>query len=115
MLELYNETKREARKQHGCILCAEQINKGEEYIMCSGKYDGEFFGYCLHPGCKSIVDAYCSYFGENEWNEDEIREWLSDGCISCPHGADGDDDCEESVFRCARIRDWMRRGDGDGR
>lgn len=47
-----SERKQRARKQHKCVLCCEQIEKGEIYVRRSGVYDNEFLTSKMHIECE---------------------------------------------------------------
>ena len=105
MLEFFDTTCRKARKEHKCQLCGEVISKGETYVYETGKYDGDFFARHLHPECKKMIDACCDFYGENEYTEDGVYEYISEEyCYDCVHGQRQEDDCEvKNTFRCPEI------------
>lgn len=105
MLEFYNTRYPKAMKQHKCEFCGKIIEKGERYFYYAGKYDGRFFTtkYCLI--CEKITSEYCSEI-DNEYDEDEVREWLHDKhCHDCKHGGRFDDDCEHAETQCPAVRE----------
>lgn len=97
MLEFCTSTEPRARKEHKCDLCRRVILAGTKYVRCSGKLDGYFFDTKLHTECQEIIDDYCSYYGENEWDEDGVFYWIQlNLCDSCSER----DECEKSVIDC---------------
>ena len=110
MLEFYNTRYPKAMKQYKCEFCGKIIEKGERYFYYAGKYDGRFFTtkYCLI--CEKITSEYCSEV-DNEYDEDEVREWLHDKyCHGCKHSGNGEDDCEVTELSCSIIREKYKEG-----
>lgn len=97
MLEFYSEKERTARIQHKCSLCCGEIHSGEQYMYCSGKYDGDFFYRKYHMECSKVIYEYCEYTGENEYSTDDVMEWWQDSkCKTCKkrYITDCDSDCD---------------------
>ena len=67
--EFINETKRRAVKKHICCECKSEINKGDDYYVITGKWDGEIRTYKTCEKCidlrDSMVEAgYCPPIGD---------------------------------------------------
>ena len=109
-LEFYTASFPKARKQYKCDLCGETIEPGQQYSCFSGKYDGEMFTSRNCMICDRMIVTYCGDVGENEYDEDAIREWLSEKyCEDCPHGRNTADDCAHIETRCPHIRNRFEK------
>jgi len=65
--------------------------------------------YCLD--CERIIDEYGSETGCCEYDDWEIRDWLSDKfCHKCCHGAGDQDDCEVLEIQCPFILTELKKG-----
>ncbi len=118
-LEFYTASFPKARKKHECDLCGKTIEPGEQYSCFTGKYDGKIFTSRNCMTCHAIIKAYCAEYDETEYDEDEIREWLSEKyCEDCPHGINAADDCAHIETHCKHIRDRFSvegvNGNADG-
>jgi hypothetical protein len=58
MCDFYRKETRKSRKEHTCCECGEIIQKGEEYEVSSGKYDGRFFFNKTCAICDEIKMAF---------------------------------------------------------
>lgn len=106
MLEFSSSSTPIANKIHICDLCGEEIQKGEKYSRFSGKYDGYMFDAKHHLLCAHIIGEYCEWACDNEYDNDNVIDWLRDTiCSDCKHSwyGDGNDDCDASVFLCPKI------------
>ena len=52
--QVYCEVKRKARKDHSCYECRGVIKQGEQYVYCSGIWDGPD-SYKLCPECHALM------------------------------------------------------------
>lgn len=48
-----------ARKQHHCCECGDVIEKGEEYQVASGCWDGSWYHFKTCSFCVMLRDTYC--------------------------------------------------------
>jgi hypothetical protein len=46
------------RKAHRCIWCGEDIAKGDECVVATGLFDGEFYCNRFHPECDGAALEY---------------------------------------------------------
>ena len=84
--EFYNSETRKARKQHKCCECGRSISPGDEYIVSSGKYEGEFFSVKTCATCDEILRAFSCGGGclhECLWDDmhDYVFPELTTGCL----------------------------------
>ncbi len=67
MPEMYSAVERKARKRHSCVECSAWIEPGETYLLCSGKWDGDFMSHKQHldcaKACMVIRDSETMYGG----------------------------------------------------
>jgi hypothetical protein len=74
------DTKRKARKSHGCLICGEDIEPGEVYIERFG-FRGEPVHMRMHPECESFThdwtDMDWESFSTGDVSRDEIRATAS--------------------------------------
>lgn len=64
--ELYDETKRTARKSHQCACCFRKIEPGSQYMDCTGKWDGDFGRYRIHMVCHDLyLQLNDIFYGES--------------------------------------------------
>ena len=103
MLEFYSYSTPVARKEHTCELCGSVIHPKQKYYRCSGKYDGMFFDSCYCLNCNNIITEFCCEV-DNEWDEDSIREYLSDKyCSRCDWFNPDFEECDKDVLTCSHI------------
>lgn len=81
----YSAINRVARKEHKCCECKTPIHRGEKYVECTGKWEGDVETFRQHvdccAACMRIRDVYmggeeCVPFGalmETYFNEREGR------------------------------------------
>jgi len=113
MLEFSTVTTPVAKKQYKCSLCGRAINKGEKYSRFEGKNDGEMFSEKHHLFCVDIIDKYCRWAGDQEYDVDSVLEWAHEfGCADCPHAPWKEDDCDKSVFDCDIARKALGKEQG---
>lgn len=115
MLEFSKMTTPVARKEHKCSLCGDLIRIGERYDRFSGKDGGIMFDLKHHLMCREIIQQYCSYLGEFEYDNDDIIYWVEEMvCGDCEHSrfGDGADDCETSIFRCPKVIERFSKKEG---
>lgn len=99
MVEFYNREQRKGRKDYVCQLCGRRIRAGREHIYESGKYDGEIFSNRRHIHCDAVLEAFWDAASADEWDEQEVCEYVRDAvCSACPLWHD--DSCEESPYWC---------------
>lgn len=105
MLEFSKHTNPIAKKKHQCSLCYGDIRAGEKYDRFCGLYDGAFFDLKHHLICSDIINEYCDYIGEDEYNNDNVIDWVSEiVCGDCIHNQDGLEDCNISnLFLCPKV------------
>lgn len=85
MSEFYSEKIVKVRKPRQCAGCCQMIGKGEQALTYSGKFDGEFGSFTLHPECRvaelawnKMAGTYNDEFvGLSELDADEWQ-WLLD-------------------------------------
>lgn len=78
MPEFYADSEIVAKKLHHCSECSAPIEKGERYLYCRGKWDGEFSVYKQHILCwkaclhiRDEQDGECIPFGGlMQWRRD---------------------------------------------
>ena len=106
-LEFSNATTPTARKTYECDLCCSSIHEGEKYSRFCGKYDGEMFDIKHHLLCAEIIGQYCNYIGDDEYDEDNVREWVQETvCVGCEHYEEDREDftpCTCSTFQCPKV------------
>jgi hypothetical protein len=83
MSEFYSEQIVKVRKPRPCAGCSQRIEKGERALTYSGKFEGDFGSFTLHPDCREaelawnkMAGTYADEFialGELEADE---WEWL---------------------------------------
>lgn len=107
MLEFSSHSYPVARKEHRCDLCCSEIKVGEEYSRFSGMYEGRFFDHKHHLLCERIISQYCDHVGDNEYDNDNVIDWVTEiVCGDCEHSHydDGADDCSFSnMFVCPKV------------
>jgi len=54
MAEFSRKESRKARKEHICDECMGKISPGEEYVIITGRWEGEFDSYKFCRGCDNI-------------------------------------------------------------
>jgi len=54
----YREKKLRAAKQHTCIECEQDINKGEEFMFCSILGDRSIHNYNMCLDCHAVIDVF---------------------------------------------------------
>jgi hypothetical protein len=113
MVEFFTATEPTARKQHICDLCGRPINVGEKYSRFEGKADGEMFCTKNHLFCADVIERYCQWAGENEYDIDSANEW-AEGVAwgNCQHSQWADDDCGKSFWDCEIARKALEDCDG---
>lgn len=117
MLEFSSGSVPTARKEHTCDLCNGFISVGEKYVRFAGKFDGFMFDTKHHLLCSSIIDEYCEWACDNEYDNDAVIDWLRETvCGGCEHSwyGDGNDDCDAELFLCQRVIARFKKKDGDG-
>lgn len=62
--EFYVEYERTARKEHHCYECESIIEKGEKYLICAGKWDGEVRSYKICDFCQKAYSVALQDFSE---------------------------------------------------
>lgn len=70
--EMYQAIERVCRKPRPCCECSAPILAGERYLLCTGKWEGQFDSHSQHllcaEACMFIRDAFqdgeCICFGE---------------------------------------------------
>lgn len=85
MAEFYSEKIVSVRKPRPCEGCGQMIGKGERALTYSGKFDGDFGSFTLHPECRvaelawnKMADTYADEFvGLSELEPDDWQ-WLLD-------------------------------------
>ena len=94
MGEFIAEVDRVARKTHRCCECRREIQRGEQYRVESGKWDGEFCTYKTCADCLSLRDVYFCGFEYTALRErlmeyiDEVDgELLDDRILKLTPGA----------------------------
>lgn len=84
---------RSAKKEHECYLCGQKIEKGEQYRILTGVFDGDFYSLKLHGQCHCMVEAYFAetdyYLNSDEgWDDqivmDFVNQWLKEDGIEPP-------------------------------
>lgn len=83
MAEFYSEKIVKVRKPRQCGGCCQMIEKDEQALTYSGKFDGEFGSFTLHPDCREAELAwnkmtgtyYDEFVGLSDLDADEW-EWL---------------------------------------
>lgn len=80
MSEFYSEKIVKVRKPRRCDGCGTMLNKGDEALTYSGKFDGDFGSFSLHPDCREAELAWNAmadtYLGEFIGLSDlEADEW----------------------------------------
>lgn len=78
-----NETRRKARKEHYCALCALPIMIGEYYYAVQSEHMG-FHGYSLHTHCREVVLEYTEANHTDYWDIECIDEYIVEKyCCHC--------------------------------
>lgn len=116
-MEFFNDTRNVARKPHKCEACGRTIEAGELYRRQSGKWEGDFFTRAWCCDCEAIMEYYFEHIAmESEFDYWEVQDEIADRfCHACPHGGNGDDDCEEkAVWHCQRVLNAIREVGGGG-
>jgi len=54
-MEVGDVTKHKGNKDHKCAWCGEIIPKGEEFIHCKGKWEGDWQNWRMHLECDNAV------------------------------------------------------------
>ena len=108
MLEFSTHKTLTAKKNHICELCGGVLATGEKYSRFCGKYDGYMFDTKLHFLCENIIGAYCRYIDDNEYSDDEVRDWLEETCCAdCEHCDEEREDycppCPYVITTCPKI------------
>lgn len=70
---------RSAKKEHECYLCGQKIEKGEQYRILTGVFDGDFYNLKLHGQCHCMVEAYWAeqeYYDEG-WDDTMVMEFIN--------------------------------------
>ena len=70
MTTILSESRPNARKEHYCVWCGEQILKGEVYARQTLIFDGEFQSNCYHVECIEAApyhDDWAGGFGIGEY------------------------------------------------
>ena len=83
MTDFYSEKLVKVRKSRRCDGCGSMLNKGDEALVYSGKFDGDFGSFSLHPDCREaelawnkMADTYpCEFTGLHNLEADEWP-WL---------------------------------------
>lgn len=103
MLEFYREREATARKIHFCDACGDMIGSGHRYNRTTAKYDGDFFDIKRHLECAAIVNVYCGVIDENEYDPDDVRNWIREDvcCDLCTE--EERDDCLRNPFLCPKV------------
>lgn len=71
MAEFYSEKIVKVRKPRQCEGCGQMLNKGDQALVYSGKFDGDFGHFTLHQECREA---------ELAWNK--MAETLYDEFVS---------------------------------
>lgn len=85
MAEFYSEKIVKVRKARQCAGCCQMVAAGEQALTYSGKFNGDFGSFTLHPECREaelawnkMTGAYADEFvGLCDLESDEW-EWLLD-------------------------------------
>ena len=79
-----------ARKQHCCGECSRTIEKGEQYEVVKGLWDGRWETHKTCLGCTRIRQHFCS----DGWLYGGLAEQVSE-CVGFNYAADEEDDDDE--------------------
>ena len=96
MPDVFNESKRKAKKKHECCECSQTIFKGDHYFMLQGLWDGQWKNYkqCINcsevghkltastNGCYPLGDLIqelinCDGIENQNQDDDEPDLWIS--------------------------------------
>lgn len=100
MIEFYNERNLTAHKEHICFICNTVIPVNQNYIRCSGKYEGDFFDLCVHENCNKLLNAFLDESKLCEYEPEWIREWIADIiCNKCNNSSN----CKRNVCMCEHV------------
>lgn len=113
MSEFFNTRTLTAAKEHTCDICDKIIDVGSRYVRSSGKWNGEFFDYCYHDTCDTIIKAYGVYSGESDFDYDAILEFIIEeycqGNCSCYDEKSMDYDlCAICELNCPKVIAWAK-------
>jgi hypothetical protein len=80
-MEIIEDGKHIARKEHECNFCHGVINIGEEYEYQKNKHDGEFYTWKTHIKCSELATALkmyenCCY--DEGLTDDDFYEYISE-------------------------------------
>lgn len=82
MVELISVKEVKARKEHVCMFCGGNINKGEKYEYSTCKYDDRIYPWKTHLKCKDIAQELEMYDDgegvDGQKFSDFINEYLSE-------------------------------------
>lgn len=83
--EFYSEKIVTVRKPRQCAGCCQMLAKGDQALVYSGKFDGDFGSFTLHPECRvaelawnKMADTYYDEFVSLSELEPDEWEWLLD-------------------------------------
>ena len=106
--DFYRTEQRKAGKDYVCQLCGKAIRKGREHVYESGKYDGEIFSNRRHIHCDALLDSFWAIAPMDEWDEQEVYEYVREVCAACPLWHD--DSCVESPYWCPVVIEKLVEG-----
>lgn len=97
MVEFYRSQEYKAKKPHTCFICGGKIDVGDRYWYSAWKDEGEISTTHAHLKCQKIVNEFCDWADESEYDIDEVYDWWRDNkCTNCRHFYI--DDCEHCEF-----------------
>lgn len=77
--EFYHEEMVRARKPHKCCECGFTISIREEYMRCSGKWEGEISVFRQHLACYSFArHVNLDHLGECEVAFSGLDDWFGE-------------------------------------
>ena len=86
--EFCNESYPKARKKHVCCECGEDIKKGQNYQLFTGKWEGEFGAFKTCMACAAIRKRYCPNGAVFEELRNHLIDCLGFDYIKVPEGDD---------------------------
>lgn len=101
MGEMIGRKERRARKGRRCDICNSAILPGEQYIRIASVDGGRTYVWNQHIRCDALVERYCMATCEDEFNAEDIEEWVQDEiCSGCDQR---DDDCDYTALTCPKV------------